>query len=179
VGLDASEDGKISSYYSNYHPKIDVQTKPTVALEEAVETARKTYSKRQSSQVKERDAALIIYPETTEGKIVYHLAWRFMLAGEQPDPELEKHFIVDAHSGKIISSYAARFPGANVTGQVQCEIYPENPTDPVTTEPCRNARVSVEDAGNAVTNNSGARAIYFLRYLMFYSGTPAIKSTSI
>jgi Zn-dependent metalloprotease len=155
VSLEASNKGKVNSYASDYHPKIDLPTTPEVELQKAIEVAKKTYSIGVSEKLKETDASLIIYPEKKKGKIIYHLAWRFKLAKEQPDPEVEKFFVVDALDGKIILSYNARFPGARVTGRVQCQVYPENPTDTVATRSCRNQRVKVEFAGSTVTNNSG------------------------
>ena len=155
VSLEALKNGKVSSYSSNYHPNIDVSTTPIVPLEKAVAIAKETYNKKAAVQLTEKDPSLVIYPTKTKEKVGYYLAWRFMLAGKQPDPDLEKYFIVDALVGKIILSYPARFPGARVTGQVQCEVYPANPTDAVATVPCRNENVTVEDAGNAVTDGSG------------------------
>ena len=154
VGLDASEKGKVGSYASTYHPQIDVSTEPRVALEKAVETAKQTYNQRNANQLKANETSLIIYPEKKGDKYFYYLAWKFLLSGDQVDPELEKYFIVDALSGKIITSYTANFPG-HVAGRVQCEVYPANPTDAVTTVPCRNENVQVESSGQAVTNNSG------------------------
>ena len=154
VGLDSSENGKVSSYASNYQPNIEVPTEPKVNLEKAVDIAKETYPDTDSQKLQEKDSILIIYPEKAEDKIIHHLAWKFMLAGEQPDPEIEKYFIVDALDGKIIQSYAAR-PDADVTGTVQGEIYPENPTDPVTIMPIRNELVEIDYAGTTTTNNSG------------------------
>jgi hypothetical protein len=126
-----------------------------VSLEEAIDTAKKTYPEKDSQRLTTQDSILIIYPEKAEGKIIHHLTWKFMLAGEQPDPEIEKYFIVDAIDGKIIQSYTARFPGAQVTGAVLGEIYPANPTDPISTMPIRHEYVAIEDAGKTTTNNSG------------------------
>ena len=155
VGLDASDRGKVSNYAANYHPKIDVPTEPKISLEMAIQTAKKTYAQENHHKLKAKDTSKIIYPEKTEKSIVSHLAWKFLLAAERPDPELEKYFIVDAIDGKIIFSYTARFPGAKVHGQVRGEIYPENPTDPISTEPLENENVSIDYAGKTKTNSSG------------------------
>jgi len=154
VGLDSSENGKVSSYASNYQPNIEVPTEPKVKLEKAVDIAKETYPGKASQRLKKKDSTLIIYPEKAEDKIIHHLAWKFMLAGEQPDPEIEKYFIVDALDGKIIQSYTAD-PDADVTGNVRGEVYPENPTDTVTAMPFRNAYVDIDFAGKTTTNNSG------------------------
>jgi len=160
VSLDSSENGKVSSYAANYQPDIKVPTEPKVNLEEAIDTAKKTYPKKDSQKLKKKDNILIIYSEKAEGKIIYHLAWKFLLAGEQPDPEIEKYFIVDAIDGKIIQSYTARFPGAQVTGTVRGEIYPVNPTDTVSAMPMRHGYVDINGAGTATTNNSGSYTEY-------------------
>jgi Zn-dependent metalloprotease len=170
VGLDSSENGKVSSYASNYQPNIEVTTEPKVKLEEAVDIAKKTYPEKDSERLKKTDSILIIYPEKAEDKIIYHLAWKFMLAGEQPDPEIEKYFIVDALDGKIIQSYTARFPDADVTGNVQGEVYPEIPTDPVTAMAYRNQYVDIAYAGKTTTNNAGnySKTVPWYWWLFFF-----------
>ncbi len=164
VGLDSSENGKVSSYASNYQPKIETPTEPMVTLEKSVDMAKRTYPEKDSQRLKKKDSSLIVYPEKAESKITYHLAWKFMLAGEEPDPEIEKYFIVDAIDGQIIQSYFARFPGAQVTGTVVGEIYPVNPTDPISTRPIRHEYVDVDYAGKTTTNNSG----YYAKTVPWY-----------
>jgi Zn-dependent metalloprotease len=83
VGLDSSENGKVSSYASNYQPNIEVPTEPRVKLEKAVDIAKETYAGKDSQRLKKKDSILIIYPEKAEDKIIHHLAWKFMLAGER------------------------------------------------------------------------------------------------
>ena len=68
--------------------------------------------------------------------------------------QFKKYFIIDALDGKIIQSYAAN-PDAAVTGNVQGEVYPENPTDPVTAMACRNQYVEIYCAGKTTTDNAG------------------------
>ncbi len=155
VGLDAAEDGKVHSYSSNYHPGIDLPTEPVVDLKTAVKTARNTYPEKDAPRLKKKEGSLVIYPEKTEDKVIHHLAWKLLLVGEDFDPEIEKFFFVDAIDGQIIHSYSARFPGAQVSGTVQGEVYPANPTDPISTVPMRNEYVTIEDAGQTTTNNAG------------------------
>ncbi len=155
VGLDSSEDGKVNSYRGNYQPDIDVPTEPKVSLETAVETAKKTYAKKDAKKLKTKQDELIIFPDKDQDQVTYHLAWKFLLAPDEPDPELEKYFFVDAIDGTIIQSYTARFPGAHVTGTVTARIYPAVPTDTLSTVPVKNEYVDIEDAGRATTNDSG------------------------
>lgn len=183
VSLEASEKGKVSSYAANYQPDITISTEPKISLEKSVDTARKTYPKEASEKLANKDSTLIIYPEEAEGKIVHHLAWKFMLAGEQPDPEIEKYFIVDAINGKIIRSYTARFPNAEVKGTVLGEIYPSNPTDAISTMPLRHLLVEIEGIGTTTTNNSGSYAkhvpwwwmLLFLKHAKFKLEGPHAK----
>lgn len=169
VSLESTENGKVSSYAANYEPGIELPTDPKVKLEEAVETAKRTYPQKDSERLKQKESILIIYPKKTEDKISYHLAWKFMLAGEEPDPKIEKYFIVDALDGKIIQSYTARFPGAQVTGTVLGEIYPALPTDPISTVPISHLYVDVSSAGKTITNNSGSYAQTVPWYWVLYS----------
>ncbi len=155
VGLDSSENGKVTSYAANYHPDIRLPTRPKVNLEKATAIALKTYPQKDRAKLKRKDDILIVYPEKAEGQYNYHLAWKFLIFTEDRDPEVEKYFIVDALDGKIIQSYNARFPGAQASGTVRGEIYPANPADPISTAPIRNQYVNIEDEGRATTNNAG------------------------
>lgn len=155
VGLDASERGKVGSYAANYYPDIDVPTDPSVSLEEATESAINTYEEKDLQKLGRKEGNLIIYPEKIEDQIAFHLVWKLQIVGDEPDPEIEKYFIIDALDGKIIWEYTARFPDAQVTGTVQGEVYPANPTDPVSTVPLKNEYVEIEDEGMATTNSAG------------------------
>lgn len=155
VGLDSTEKGKVGSYAANYHPNIDVPSKSSVKLEDATEIALKTYKKNDRSKLIRKDGVLIIFPVKEKTKIKYHLAWKLQLVGKEFSPGIEKYFIIDAIDGKIIQSYAARFPGAQITGKVEGEIYPEFPTDPVSTVPFKNEYVNIKDAGRTTTNGAG------------------------
>lgn len=155
VGIESSEDGKVATYAANYYPEINMDVKPKLNLDEATNIALKTYKISDRSKLKKIDDTLIIYPEESEQKITYHLAWKFLVVEEEPNPEIEKYFIIDANDGSILSSYPLRFPGAQVTGTVQGEIYPANPTDSIATVPLEHEHVAINDAGKATTNNSG------------------------
>jgi hypothetical protein len=151
VGLDASEQGKMNTYAAKYHPNIDAPTSSEISLEKAVEIAKETYPKKKQQELKKKYSVKIIYPKKKDKKIEYHLAWKFLIKGKRPDPEIENYFIVDAIDGKILFKYTARFPDASVKGWVRGEIYPENPTDAVTTVPINGAFAKVYLAGEVIT----------------------------
>jgi len=164
VNLESSDRGKVGSYAANYHPKIRISTEPKIELDEAVQTAKRTYEEKERSRLKAKDGGLVIYPLEKEDKYTYHLAWMFEMIGEEPDPEIEKYFIVDAINGKVLHSYTARFPGANVSGTVRGEIYPANPTDAISTMPIQYEEVNIQHAGHTQTNQSG----YYSRHVPWY-----------
>lgn len=155
VGIESTEDGKVSTFAANYYADIKLNPKPKLKLADASKTALNSYDSGVRPTLKILDDKLIVYPVKKEKQTTYHLAWKFLVAGEAHKPELEKHFIIDANDGTILDSFAARFPGARVMGTVQAEIYPMNSTDPVTTVPLEHEHVFIEDAGTATTNNLG------------------------
>lgn len=152
VGFTATDKGMIRSYGSSFQPRLDVDTTPKIGLPQAVETARRTYDPKVASGLKENKAFLVIYPHPT-APAKYTLAWSFELKPERPDPEVEKQFIVDAASGKILKSYPLRFPGAKAEGREQGEVYPVNPTaPPVATVALADAYVTA--CGNPATTDA-------------------------
>ncbi|MCP4965199.1 MAG: hypothetical protein GY926_08175 [bacterium] len=155
VGLDSSEDGKVGTYAASYHPDIDLPVEPAISLEAATGAAIETYPKGRQRYLRRQDDVLLVYPEKSDDQVSYHLAWKIQIVTEEPDPELEKFFIVDALDGTILRSYTANFPGAQVTGMAQAEVYPENPTDPISTVPLEHEYVEIEDAGTTTTNSAG------------------------
>lgn len=155
VGLDTSEKGKIINYATNYKTQIETSIEPKINLQEAIQIAKNTYPQEKQQKLKASFASKIIYPEKKESEIVYHLAWKFLLTTERVDTELEKYFFIDAINGKLIYSYLSRFPGYEVEGQVNGDIYPENPTDAISTEPLENEYVDVDYAGRTTTDSSG------------------------
>ncbi len=155
VGLDSSDKGKVGSYAANYYPDINISTDPKIEQTDAIGIAIKLYDELKQNNLKSKDESLIIYPENIQDKIVYHLAWKIMVVGKKLDPEVEKYFIIDAMDGKILKSYSARFPAAVVSGTVEGEIYPENPTDSISTVALKNVYVDIKNAGRTTTNDTG------------------------
>ena len=159
VGIDSAEDGKVTSYTGNYHPDIDVPTKPKVKLDKATKIAFMEYNRGDRKKLKSRDGTLMIYPDKKDDKIKYYLVWKIWIVGDGSDPELDKFFMVDALTAKIVHSYQARFPGFKIKGTVQGEIYPENPTDTVTAAKLKHAKVTIGGAGTTTTDDQGKYAL--------------------
>jgi Zn-dependent metalloprotease len=156
VGLTTTEQGKVLTYGSNYYPKIDVSIKPKIGLEEAVTVAKGSYREEKARELTAKEILKLIYAEKKPDGVVHHLAWKFLLSGDRPNPDLDKYFIIDALTGKILLSYNARFPGSRVSGTVEGEIHPGNPAaPPVSTESFEDEYVNVRYAGRTTTDAAG------------------------
>ncbi len=156
LGLDATNEGKIGSYSSNYHPEIDAPTEPRVSLQNAVKTAINTYEDVDQNKLHHKNDEIIIYPRKEDEKITYLLARKFIITTDDQNVFLEKYFIVDAIDGKILESYPTRIIGAKkIYGQVRGQIYPENPGDAVVTEDMEDEYVSIEYLDIVTTDGTG------------------------
>lgn len=157
VGLSASEEGKMDTVSSNYHPSIEVSTQPTIDLSKAIEIAKGTYEEKEGvDRLQEKETNKIIYPKETESGLTYHLAWKILLSAGRPYPDLEMYFIVDAHDGTVLESYTARFPGARISGRVLGEVYDEDENaTPAADRPIQNEYVHVRLSGRTRTDSNG------------------------
>lgn len=151
VGFLTASSGKVISYDGNYHNGIEISVEPKVQLDQAASVAKDSYKLKEAQKLLAQDSKLIVYPESSDATIIFHLAWKFMLAGSQPNPSLDYYFIVDAVNGKILKSYP-RYGPDRVEGTVEGEVYPENPTaPPLRFEPFRH--MDVEAGGRSDTTN--------------------------
>ena len=155
IGIESSEDGKVNTYVANYYPDIKIGTKPQISLKKALEIAIQTYAERDQPKLRSTNETLTIYPVEGEKKFNYSLVWKFLIMEEQPNPELEKYFMIDTKNGNILSSYNSRFPGAQVSGTIQAEVYPVNPEDTISTLPLMYQYVRINDAGKTTTDLQG------------------------
>ena len=155
VGLTFTVEGRVTSYGSNFHPSIEISTKPEIDEKQAETIARKSLEEEIAERLDQKEASLIVFPEEVEDGIVYHLAWEFLMSGERRDATIDTHFVIDANTGEVLLQYKM-FPGQNVSGTVQGEIYPAVPTGPVSTEPVANEYVEISSlALSATTDASG------------------------
>ena len=155
VGLVADSEGVINQYSSNYDPAIDALTTPEITLDEAVKIAKTTYDTVTVNTFFAHRSELVIYPESRDNEIEYHLAWKFLLRGEESNTFLDKNFIIDALSGVILLQFD-QFVNIDVNGRVRGQIYPVNPTfPPVTASPLSHAKISVQHGSSVNTGDNG------------------------
>jgi len=155
VGLLSTQKGKVISFNSNYCPDISISVEPQINIKKAARVAARTYEPGKAAGLSARGAGLIIYPKRKNSRVTYHLAWKFLFAGDRPDPAVDKHFIIDAHKGVVLHSYL-RYSPAQISGTLQGEVYPENPTaPPIAARQLPYAYVNVPGSSRKTTNVSG------------------------
>jgi Zn-dependent metalloprotease len=155
VGFVADSTGAVTSYSSNFDPYIDAPTEPEITLEVALDIAKSTYDTADVRVFEAHDAGIIIFLEPRGDDVVYHLAWKFLVSGEQPNTFLDKNFIIDAVSGEVLVQYND-FVNKDVKGRVRGEVYPENPTTPpVATRPLAHAYVDIQNGARVTTGGNG------------------------
>jgi len=174
VGLTATEEGKMDSISSNFHPRIDVPTQPKINLTKVVQIAKETYKEPDVIRnLKKEDTIKIIFPKKTSKEVTYHLAWKFRMTAGRAYPESEKYFIIDAIDGTILLSYTARFPGVRISGRVMGEVYDvDEVATPETDRALQNEYVHIRWSGRAQTDDDGRyslRLSWLSRFIRFFT----------
>jgi Zn-dependent metalloprotease len=155
VGMIGSEQGEIKSYAASYDPNIRLDIAEKISEDKAIAIAKETYEKGLLAELKVRKIEKVIVPVEKNSKLEYYLAWRIDVVAKTDRVKNDKIFIVDAQNGKIIKQYPSRFYGSRAYGTVSGQIYPENPTDAVTTEPLAHERVRGDGfLWNGATNSN-------------------------
>lgn len=129
VVLVADRDGAVIAFHGNYVPDLDLSTRPDIDPAEAAAAAKDTYLDGAVDAFSRRDGELVIHVDRTGAALEPHLAWRFLLAEERPNPELDTVFLVDAHDKEVLHSYP-QFAPAVLGGVVAGEVLAENPDGP-------------------------------------------------
>lgn len=157
IGTVVKDNGRMVSYSSNYIPNIKIDIKPRITLAKAGEIARDTYEPEQRKGLNPRDGSLVIFPKrvgANEDQQLY-LSWKFLMQGDKPNPELDQHFIVDAHKGNVLLKWPA-FVQQTVSGTVQAQVFPALPTDTLTTVPMANEDVQIIGQSSDTTDAGGS-----------------------
>ncbi len=172
VGMVGTERGEIKSYAASYNPKIELDVAEKISEEKAIAIAKETYAKEILPEITIRKIEKVIVPAKEGSHPEYYLAWRIDVLTKSDRVKNDKIFIIDALTGKIIQQYPSRFYGTHASGTVNAEIYPENPTDAVTTLPMAHERVRCDGPfwnGTTTTNQSGSWQINTPWWTSFFS----------
>jgi len=141
VGMVGTEQGEIISYTTSYQPSIRIDVTEKISPDEAIAIAKGTYEKGLMSELEVRKIEKVIIAIEKKHEQKYYLAWRIDVVAKIDRVKNDKIFIIDAQNGEILKQYPSRFYGSHAYGTLRGEIYPENPTDAVITEPLAHARV--------------------------------------
>jgi hypothetical protein len=159
VGMVGTEQGNVTNYTASYLPGIRINVKEKISKKKAISIARGTYEKNLMSELKVRKIEKSIMAFEKDSAQKYYLIWRIDMVTQSNRAENDKIFFIDAQNGEILKQYPSRFPGSRAYGIVNAGIYPENPTDAVTTVPLAHERVRANGFlwnGKTNTDLSGA-----------------------
>lgn len=135
VGMIGTERGEVLNYTASFHPGITIDIKEDITEERAAAIAKETYDGALADKLTIRKIEkVVIAPDEKSGQS-YRLVWRVDVTASIDRVENDKIFLIDAKTGVILKQYPSRFYGSHAFGTVRGEIYPENPTDAVVTEP--------------------------------------------
>ncbi len=162
VDLRISSQGRVFMFGSDFHPDLDVNTSPTLALQAAREFAKAGLPYVESNE-HISDRGLFILPVRLSDRIEYKLVYRFEV--RNGIKELWDTY-VDAHEGNIVwrKNLIPHFNGVQnggpdavtnvVNGRILISIFTESYVEAPVTVPLKNAYVWV--AGKmAITDNDG------------------------
>ena len=117
-------DGKVVWASTDVHPDISVSTEPKILQEEAQEIVKKELGLKDEFNEAIK-TSLIIFPEKTENKIEYHLAWKVETSLIRDSLGAWTYFI-DANTGRVIY-VLDELRYADMSGTVTGYIIPEYP----------------------------------------------------
>ncbi|MAT38859.1 MAG: hypothetical protein CL946_04570 [Ectothiorhodospiraceae bacterium] len=151
VDLRISQDGKVIMFGSDYHPDVNVDTKPALGLAAAKEFAKVNLSTFPSTDKVEK-GELLILPIKRSDKIDYHLAYNFEV---RESPDLLWDTYVDAHNGEILwrrnvamhahddESLPVNAQANIVNGRIMIRVYPASPFDELEDRPAPHMRLRI------------------------------------
>ncbi len=169
-------DNRVTSFVSDFHPRINISPRPRVSREEAIKIVS-----TQSAQVRPDSVKLIIWPKALPKGIQYHLAWDLTMPVEKAPRELvedsgsvqlnEKHragpqmvpvqwrYLVDAHAGEIIKKVNLMWSG-DVNGNVTGMVIPKGPGDTPESRPIRDMTVTITQGSTTATAETTSAGDY-------------------
>jgi Zn-dependent metalloprotease len=169
---------RVTSFGSDFFPGIDVQAKPVVPLDRAIDLARRDLNlNKGSTPVKTR---LIVFPDIRTSTIRYHLAWEIVMpVVHRPDIRRDSvvpqqwRYLIDAISGEIVDRKNV-MRDATLSGRVSGTVR-MSPTDPPVTVDFPTVSVTVKQGTSTSTRETDASGTYSFSALTSGSATVAAQ----
>jgi len=157
VGLTLDEQGRILTYSSDYNPRMELDITPTISKDQAIKIAFQKHRPELKVKVSAKEVYLTIFQEyNSKEETQYKLAWYVFLGAKVEHHKVDRVFIIDAKTGKIIKDFIP-YP-FTITGIIQGEVYPEHSTDPISVVPFAHESV----AANGTSTNTDVNGNYAL-----------------
>jgi hypothetical protein len=132
AGITIHGEGKIVSIGADAYPDVQVATAPDISEQQAEEVAKSDFTTADMDTVFRRSPnRLLIYPETSNNAIIYHLAYIVELQSNTPLKGLR--YFIDAHSGATIAKEGV-FRDGSISGNVSGQYWPEQQNVNTSTE---------------------------------------------
>ncbi len=139
VELRLSASGNVMMFGSDFHPKIQVDTAPSLSSQAAFEAAVRGMEVVEVIPPAETASQLYILPIENAGRLDHHLAYRFETITANPFGRFVTY--IDAHSGEVLWRFnRVRY---SVTGNVSGAIHRNEVTDPLTMHSFPNLALSL------------------------------------
>ncbi len=147
---------------SDFHPQIEVSTKPLISGDRATDIARERFGSFDTTV--DEQPLLLIFLKETDDSIRYHLTWRLRLSSQKPSKSVI--YFIDAMEGTVVEEWSAI---ANATrriyGTVKGKVYPEYYLDDLVARDFRHEKVKVcHVSGLAASGNTNTNGYYNLTW---------------
>lgn len=107
---------------SDFHPQIEVSTKPVVSGDRATEIAREAFGSFDTTV--DEQPLLLIFPNESDDSIQYHLTWRLRLSSENPSKSMI--YFIDAIDATVVEEWSdTRSWNRRIYGTVTGNVRPE------------------------------------------------------
>jgi Zn-dependent metalloprotease len=150
VELRLSASGNVMMFGSDFHPKIQLNTMPTLPAQQALAAASRGMEVIEMVSPTAQENPLYILPIEHSDRVSYHLTHRFEIVTANPPGRWVTY--VDAHSGEILWRFnRVRY---SISGKVNGSIHRNNFNDPLTSHPFPDLNVVI-GGQTVVTNAAG------------------------
>jgi hypothetical protein len=146
---------------ADVYPSIGIETTPKVSAEEALDRAKNLFGEVDPET--RLLPALIVFPQATQGKANFLLAWKMELASDRAPRDVV--YFIDALTGGLIESYN-NIRDFEIHGTLSGQYYPQHYYDPTVAANYATNNIKIIDVASRLvtqgnSNGSGAYSLSF------------------